>query len=254
MAEGLIFNIARYAVHDGPGIRTTVFLKGCPMRCLWCCSPQSQSFEIEKSKSGKVFGSVVSADELFSKVSRDAPFWRRSGGGITLSGGEVFSQPEFAAEFLDICRAHYVHTAIESCLCAPLADLKRVAQKADLIQLDIKAMDPSLHKKLTGFDNEGILSGAEYILKSDAAALLRFPLVPGCNDAKEELERLGAFAAAARPGASVEILRYHRLGVGLYEELGRNYALADTLPPSDAQYNDAVTILKKYDLNIIEQK
>ena len=252
MTRGVIFNLAHYAVHDGPGIRTTVFLKGCPLRCIWCCSPQSQSFEPERSLTNeKVYGREVSADELFAEVSRDAPFWRRSRGGVTLSGGEVLAQPDFAVEFLGICREHNVHTAIETSLFAASDVFRRVADAADLIQFDLKAMDGVLHKKLTGQDNEMILRNAAWLLQSGRECLVRCPMVPGVNDADKELHALGAFVEKHRERACVEILKYHRLGVGIYDELGRIYALPDVQPPTDAEISRAKEILSGYRINVL---
>ncbi|MCD8392388.1 MAG: glycyl-radical enzyme activating protein [Cloacibacillus porcorum] len=245
--KGMIFNIAHYAVHDGPGIRTTVFLKGCPARCLWCCSPQSQSFTAERSLSGeRIFGRELTAEELFAEVWRDAPFWRRSGGGVTLSGGEVMAQPDFAAAFLDLCRAHNVHTAIESCLFASLETVTRIAERTDFIQFDLKAMEPSLHRRLTSLGNENILENAAALLRSGKPVLVRFPLIPGLNDTEENLRATGLFLEGARAGVSLEILRYHRMGVGLYEELGRRYPLPDVEPPTDDEYARAKKILSDY--------
>lgn len=250
--KGRIFNIAHYAVHDGPGIRTTVFLKGCQARCLWCCSPQSQSFEIERSAGGeKIFGRDVTAAELFAEVRRDAPFWRRSGGGVTLSGGEVMAQPDFAVEFLDICRAHNVHTAIESCLLASYDAAMRIAERTDFIQFDLKAMDTKLHKRLTSRGNEDILENAMAVLRGGIPVLVRFPLVPGLNDAEENIRAMGSFLESGREGVSLEVLRYHRMGVGLYEELGRSYPLEDVDPPTDEEYARVKEILNNYRIRVL---
>ncbi|MCR5336486.1 MAG: glycyl-radical enzyme activating protein [Synergistes sp.] len=251
MTRGVVFNLAHYAVHDGPGIRTTIFLKGCPLRCAWCCSPQSQLFEPERTQTnGKIYGREVDAEELFAEVMRDAPFWRRSHGGVTLSGGEVLSQPDFAVEFLGLCRANNVHTAIETSLFASPEVFKRVADAVDFIIFDLKAMDGQLHKKLTGQDNEAILRNAAWLLQSGKECLARFPMVPGVNDSEEELRALGAFVEKHRERADLEILKYHRLGVGIYEELGRSYALPDVQPPTDAEVAGAKEILSGYRINV----
>lgn len=249
---GRIFNIAHYAVHDGPGIRTTVFLKGCPARCLWCCSPQSQSFEIERSADGKkIFGRDVTAAELFAEVRRDAPFWRRSGGGVTLSGGEVMAQPDFARGFFDICRAHNVHTAIESCLFASYETVMRVAELVDFIQFDLKAMDTELHKRLTARGNENILENAAGLLRGKKPLLVRLPLIPGLNDSEDNLRATASFLEREREGAALEILKYHRMGICHYEELGRSYPLPDVAPPTDGEYARAKEILSSYKIRVL---
>lgn len=252
---GRIFNIAHYTIHDGPGIRTTVFLKGCPARCLWCCSPESQSFDLECSilDPNKVYGRDVTVEELFAEVRRDEPFWRKSGGGVTLSGGEVLAQPEFAKEFLALCRSRFIHTAIETSLFAKPKVARDVIPEADFVQFDLKAMDPKLHKKLTGLDNEMILDNAEELLKSDKDVLVRFPLIPGLNDSLENIEALGKFVSKNREYSKVEILKYHKMGIGTYEELGLIYSIPFVDPPEKEDVQKAADILKKYDLEVIFQ-
>lgn len=297
--KGRIFNIAHYTIHDGPGIRTTVFLKGCPARCLWCCNPESQSFERELlfrsslcvscgkckdvcPKGAACFnngqmsgidrekciscgrcaevcmhealllsGRDITAKELFDEVRRDEPFWQRSHGGVTLSGGEVLAQPVFVNEFLDICRKHYVHTAIETCLFAKTETLIESAEKTNFIQFDIKVINREKHKDITSLDNDVILKNAEYLLKSGKDILVRMPLVPGINDEDSDLHDLGKFISLNRAGAAIELLRYHRMGAGRYEELGRRYELDAVQAPSDFEIERAASILKSYGLNVI---
>lgn len=252
---GRIFNIAHYTIHDGPGIRTTVFLKGCPARCLWCCSPESQRFDFEKSivDPDKVYGRDVTVEELFAEVRRDEPFWRRSGGGVTLSGGEVLAQPEFAKEFLALCRSRFIHTAIETSLFATPEIARDVIAEADFVQFDLKAMDPELHKRLTGLDNEIILKNAEELLKSNKDVLVRFPLIPGLNDDTENIEAIGKFVSQLRECSKVEILRYHKMGIGTYEDLGNTYSIPFVQPPENDDVQRVADILKKYDLHVIYQ-
>ena len=252
---GKIFNIAHYTIHDGPGIRTTVFLKGCPARCLWCCSPESQSFDLEISilDPSKMYGREVTVEELFAEVRRDEPFWRKSDGGVTLSGGEVLGQPEFAKEFLALCRSRFIHTAIETSLFAKPEVARCVINESDFVQLDLKAMDPKLHMELTGLDNELILYNASELLKSDKDILVRFPLIPKLNDSTENINALGKFVSENRKDAQVEILRYHKIGVGMYEELGLVYSIPFVYPPENEDVQKAADILKKYDLQVIYQ-
>jgi len=271
---GTIFRIARYTIHDGPGIRTTVFLKGCPARCLWCCSPESQLFgpEIAKKREHcrtcdpccgdpekcpgealETIGRRVSPEELLAEVMRDAPFWRRSGGGVTISGGEPLAQPGFLAAFLELCKARYIHTAIETSLFSSRPTLERVLNLLDFVQFDLKAMDPRLHRELTGFDNAEILDNARFLLRGGKPLLARIPLVPGCNDGQENLRALGAFLGEHRPGVELEILAYHRMGVGRYEDLGREYALPGTKPPAQEEMERAESILGEYPIKVTRQ-
>lgn len=270
--EGIIFKIAHYAIHDGPGIRTTVFLKGCPARCLWCCSPESQLPGLEMAKKKEKclscvscchdpekcpgealewIGRQVSTEELLAEVQRDAPFWRRSGGGVTLSGGEPLAQPAFAEAFLKLCKARHIHTAIETCLFCKKETLEKVSGFLDFIQFDLKAMDPKLHRELTGLDNRGILENARFLLGSGKPLLVRFPLVLGCNDGEENLREMGAFLGECKPGVELEILPYHRMGIGRYEELGRTYPLPDTTSPTREELENAARILQEYPVRVI---
>lgn len=271
---GTIFRVAHYTIHDGPGIRTTVFLKGCPARCLWCCSPESQLFEPEIAKKGErcrscdyccgdpkecpgealeAIGRQVSPEELLAEVMRDAPFWRRSGGGVTVSGGEPLAQPDFLSAFLGLCRARYVHTAIETSLFCGRETLEHVSGLLDFVQFDLKAMNPQLHRELTGLDNDVILENARFLLQSDKPLLARIPLVPGCNDGEENLRALGAFLGKHRPGVELEILAYHRMGVGRYGELGREYPLPDTQSPTREEMERAERILQEYPIRVTRQ-
>lgn len=271
---GTIFRIGRYTIHDGPGIRTTVFLKGCPARCLWCCSPESQLPRTEMAKKKErclscascledpekcpgealeTIGRIVSPEELFQDVRKDAPFWRRSGGGVTLSGGEPLMQAEFLVAFLALCKSHHIHTAIETSLFCRKETLERVMGLLDFVQFDLKAMDPRLHRELTGLDNAVILENARTLLHSDKPLLARIPLVPGCNDGEENLRALGAFLGEHRPGVELEILPYHRMGVGRYEELGMEYALPGTQSPTREEMERAENILREYPIKVARQ-
>lgn len=254
-AIGRVFNIAHYTIHDGPGIRTTVFLKGCPACCLWCSSPESQSFDFEYSvlDPDKRYGRDVTVEELFAEVRRDEPFWRKSGGGVTLSGGEVLAQPEFARQFLALCRSRFIHTAIETSLFSDPEVANCVLEEVDFVLFDLKVMDPELHKKLTGVDNSLILKNAEELLKSDKELLVRIPLIPELNDSKQNIEEIGSFISTHRKNAKVEILRYHKMGIGTYAALGRNYLIPFVEPPGEKEIKRASEYLRKYDLNVIYQ-
>lgn len=271
---GTIFRVAHYTIHDGPGIRTTVFFKGCPARCLWCCSPESQLPYAETARKkerclscpacredpetcpGEALeriGRDVSPEELLAEVVRDAPFWRRSGGGVTVSGGEPLMQPEFLFEFLSLCKSRHIHTAIETGLFCGRETLEKAMALLDFFQFDLKAMDPRLHRELTGLDNAGILDNARLLLASGKPLLARIPLVPGCNDGEENLRALGAFLGEHRPGVELEILAYHRMGVGRYDDLGREYPLPDTKPPAREEMERAESILREYPVKVTRQ-
>ena len=233
--KGRIFNIQRFSLHDGPGIRTIVFFKGCYMRCAWCCNPESQSKEIEtiieKGKE-KIVGKDVYVEDIMPELLADMPYYRRSDGGITLSGGEVLCQADFARELLIACKEAGLHTAIESSANAPFFEIEKLLPYLDLYLIDIKHMDSKKHKEYTGADNTRILENARKIANSGVELVIRTPVIPGFNDTPEEIKAISSFAMTL-PGVSEHhLLPYHRLGMDKYQGLGRNYALKEIEPPT----------------------
>ena len=231
---GRIFNIQRFSIHDGPGIRTIVFFKGCPMRCAWCCNPESQSFEIEEMvEAGRVktVGRDVGVADVMPEILADMPYYRRSGGGITLSGGEVLCQSTFAAELLSECKSAGLHTAIESAATLSYDKIEKLLPYLDLYLMDIKHMDSAKHREYTAHGNELILENARRVAKSGVELIIRTPVVPGFNDTEEEILEIARFAKEI--GAKeYHLLPYHRLGSDKYDGLSRGYAMRDTEPPA----------------------
>ena len=280
--RGLVYKIERFAIHDGPGIRTLVLMKGCPIRCLWCSSPQSQKatpeilhIKIHCRKCGRcievcpigaltfseedgpkidrelctscaqcveacpnraweLVGTSVTVEELFQEVKKDVPFYRRSNGGVTVGGGEPMMQYEFVAEFLKKCKQQYIHTCIETCAYGKWEHLEKLLKYLDLIYIDIKHMDPLVHRELTGVSNERILENAR---KASALCpmIIRIPTVPGYNDSGDNILATAKFAAELGENLKrVELLPYHKLGKKTYNWLSREYKLDDVEPPSDS--------------------
>ena len=233
--KGRIFNIQRFSIHDGPGIRTIVFFKGCFMRCAWCCNPESQSYEIqtmqEKGKA-KTVGKDVTVEEILPELLADEKYYWRSGGGITLSGGEILGQPDFARDLLRACKQHGLHTAVESTANAPYESIEKILPYLDLYLMDIKHMDSAKHKEYTGAPNERILENAKRLAKSGVELIIRTPVVPGFNDTAEEIRAISKFAATLPGVKEHHLLPYHRLGQDKYAGLDRNYALKGVEPPS----------------------
>jgi len=228
--QGMVFDIQRYSLHDGPGIRTLVFMKGCPLRCLWCANPESQQPKLEQMD-GEQVGRVMTVEEVLAVVSKDKAFYDRSGGGMTLSGGEPTAQPDFSAALVEEAKNMGIHTAVETAGYGPWEFLWKVAKKADLILLDIKIMDPELHEKYTGVSNDLILANAVQVSKMNKRVVGRVPVVPKHNDYWDNLAETAKFCKKAGLEA-LHLLPYHRLGEGKYKKLGRKYKLTDVLPPS----------------------
>ncbi len=233
--KGRIFNIQRFSIHDGPGIRTIVFFKGCFLRCAWCCNPESQRREIEtmiENGKTKTVGRDVTVDELMAEILADMPYYRRSGGGVTLSGGEMLCQAEFAKELLIACREAGLNTAVETTSLAAFPLISELLPYIDHYLMDIKHVDPKKHKEFTGADNTLILENARRIASTGANLVIRTPVIPGFNDTADEIRAISRFAASLPGVKEHHLLPYHRLGQDKYSGLGRDYSLDGIEPPS----------------------
>ncbi len=285
--RGTVFNTTKYMLEDGPGIRTVVFLKGCPLRCLWCSSPLCQATEPslvylkyrcvsceacllacpnqalfldEEGKIGRNFekcthcgicshacpmgaremrGSTMTVEEVMEKVEKDRIFYRRGSGGVTLSGGEVLMQPAFATNILRQCWEKLIHTAIETCAFGRWEDLRAILAYTNLAFIDIKHSDPLIHNKLTGRSNRRILDNirkaAAYCLEWKRHLILRLAVVPGMNDARENLRDIAHFLKGLPGDWELNLLPYHKYGISKYDWLGREYELLEVEPPSRDQ-------------------
>ncbi len=234
--KGRIFDIQRFSVHDGPGIRTIVFLKGCVLRCRWCCNPESQEYDIQTmmvQEKPKITGRDVTVEEVMEEIKKDMPYYRRSGGGVTLSGGEALCQPEFAVSLLKACQEHGIHTAMESTGYADFEVIKRYLPCLDVFLMDIKHMDSGKHKEFTTKSNALILENARKIAETGANLIIRVPVVPTFNHTKEEIKAIAVFAKSLPGVKELHLLPYHRLGQDKYEGLGREYTLAHLEPPDN---------------------
>lgn len=235
--KGRIFDIQRYSIHDGNGIRTIVFLKGCVLRCRWCCNPESQSYEIETMKvqgEEKIIGRDVTVEEVMETVEKDRTYYRRTGGGLTLSGGESLCQPEFAAALLRAAYEAGISTALESMGCAEYQVIEGILPYLDQYLLDIKHMDPVKHKEFTGRSNELMLENAMKIAQSGMTELsIRVPVIPGFNDTAEEIRDIAEYTKRLGNVKRLHLLPYHRLGQDKYVGLGRTYLMGDVEPPSN---------------------
>ncbi len=222
--EGRIFDIQRYSIHDGPGIRPIVFLKGCYLRCRWCCNPAGKP---------KIMGQDITVEEVMAEIDKDEAYYRRSNGGITLSGGECLFQPDFSAALLKAAKEKGYHTAIESTGCAPYQEIQKLLPYLDLYLMDIKHMDSDKHKQFTGQPNERILENARQIAIDAKELIIRVPVIPTFNNTKEEIRAISEFAASLPNVKQLHLLPYHRLGQDKYTGLGRTYTLADIEPMAE---------------------
>ncbi len=246
--KGRIFNIQRFSIHDGPGIRTIVFFKGCFMRCAWCCNPESQEYEIQtmiENGKQKIVGRDVTVAEILPEILADSTYYRRSGGGVTLSGGEILGQPSFARDLLRACKESGLHTAVESTANAPYESIEEILPYLDLFLMDIKHMDSAKHKEFTGAPNERILENAQKIAKSGVELIIRTPVVPSFNDSAEEIRAISKFAATLPHVKEQHLLPYHRLGRDKYDGLGRRYSLSEIAPPSQERMEYLLSVAEE---------
>ena len=289
--RGTVFNIQRYSLHDGPGIRTVVFLKGCPLICQWCCNPESidisphitfnpqkclgdgrcmtvcptgarskdgyrvedcifcgKCVEICPSGALELIGTKMSIAEILREVEKDRLFYESSGGGVTLSGGEVLVQRKFTVELLNELRKRYLHTAIETSGYAPWNQLEEIVDACDLVLYDLKHMNSDMHRKYTGVPNEGILDNALKIAEKRKDMVFRVPLIGGINTDNENMEAVARFAQKAGV-KEMHLLPYHRLGESKYKKLGMDYSF-EAFTPDENMISNIRNILESYGLTV----
>jgi pyruvate formate lyase activating enzyme len=223
--RGRVFEIREFTLHDGPGVRTTVFLKGCPLRCAWCHNPEGQSFEKETMtrKDGETVqcGQDWDAAALAEELLKNADIMKQSGGGVTFSGGEPLAQAEFLLELIPLLKEKGVHVAIETSGYAPSETYRSVVSQVDFAYQDVKCLDPSLFKRWTGGDLGVVLVNIAWLRESGVPFTFRVPCIPGVNDA---LECRAAYTAFA-DGAKIEFLPYNPAAGTKYTMLGRRYPM-----------------------------
>ena len=297
-ATGLVSSIQRYCIHDGPGIRTIVFLKGCPLRCLWCSNPENQeaypeiAFVRERclgcgtctascpsgamsvrgpgpqidrqlcrgcgscadacpSGALRLIGKRMTPKEVMAEVRKDEVFFRTSGGGVTVSGGEPLAQPHFVAGLFRRCKEMGLHTAVETSGYAGWNAIEQLLQWVDLFLYDLKVMNPEKHKAYTGVDNRIILENLSRlsVARKGRGVVVRIPLVPTVNLSREELETLARFVAVHDIG-TVHLLPYHAYGSGKYAQLGRSYRMSAVGEPSEDEVAWAKTFFERHGIGV----
>ena len=277
--SGIVFNIQKYSVHDGPGIRTVVFLKGCPLRCRWCSNPESQKPQpqlvynrnkcltlehcvrclevctagaIKSGEGGRVeidrevctecllctkacpslalnvYGESMTVEQVIGKVEEDSAFYSRSGGGLTIGGGEPMHQAEFAVAILKEAKRRRINTAMETCGFCSWEALESACELLDTLLYDVKSMDPEKHRVFTGVSNELVLENLERVREAfpGLPVWVRTPIVPGFNDDPEEIRRVLEHIQGM-PNTWFEALDYHRMGKPKYEYLGLDFPMGD---------------------------
>ncbi len=236
--KGLIFDIRSFSVHDGPGIRTTVFFKGCPLRCSWCHNPESyhcRSDSVRKIRklgnksfeASEVIGYEVEAADIMSKIEADKPFFEESGGGLTLSGGEPLMQPAFAVNLLKLASENGIHTALDTSGYAVSETFRQVAHHTDLILFDLKIADTNAHKQHTGQGNALILENLRWLSNSSKRFFIRIPLIPDITDTARNIEGLYQIIKTLGFVERIDLLPFHQLGKSKYERLGLPFAFND---------------------------
>lgn len=257
MSEGIIFDIKQFAVYDGPGIRTTIFFKGCPLKCMWCHNPEGISFEPQLMVSTnnclncgmcrkacphkdeecvacgecvlacpnglrRIAGTRWKAEDLASKLLKDADYLKAQGGGVTFSGGEPTAQPDFLLELLD--RLNGVHRAIETSGYCSSMTFSEIVNNTDYVMMDLKIMDPEKHLKYTGVRNALILDNLEILKASGKPFRIRIPVIPGVNDSEENFIETANALKGCSSLELVELLPYHVTAGAKYEMIGKKYA------------------------------
>jgi pyruvate formate lyase activating enzyme len=222
MTKGSIFDLKRFAIHDGPGIRTTVFMRGCPLNCWWCHNPESrQPLAMDTAATGAdgctrrrsrtaLADGPVSPEQVIDEVARDIPYYDQSDGGVTFSGGEPLMQFDFLMKMLQLCRGRSIHTAVDTTGYAPTEDLERLIDLVDLFLYDLKIMDDHAHEQHVGVSNRLILDNLKMLATRGARVIIRVPLIPGITDTDPNLDAIIQFVKPLPGVEEISLLTYHR--------------------------------------------
>jgi len=229
-AEGYIFKIQRYCLHDGPGIRTTIFFQGCPLRCQWCHNPESQVFIKKAGRADKGHITSISTGKIVEEIEKDSMFHDQSGGGVTFSGGEPLAQPEFLIHMLDQCRKRAVHTCVDTSGYASRGIMEKVSRKSDIILFDIKLTSNGDHIKYTGKPFKPVLENLQLLAGTNRAVKIRIPLIPGITDKKNNIDQIIALLLELKTFKEINLLPFHNTGSAKYERLGLKNQLKDLMP------------------------
>lgn len=247
--KGTVLRLEKSSIFDGDGLRTVVFLKGCPLRCLWCSTPESHQKQVQMTKDGNItYGRIATVEEVMTEVRKDSLFYFHSGGGMTVSGGEILFQPEFTYNLLRRACWEGINTAIETSFFGTWQTIKPILEYTDTAFVDLKLMDPLRHRQYTGVDNSGILHNIHKAgrMPQNFRLVIRRPLIPGINDSESELTALGQFLADLPGVDHLQLLPYHRLGTDTYRKLGILYQLTQAEVPSAVHMQQCAEITGRY--------
>ena len=238
---GRVLRIEKGSIHDGDGLRTVVFLKGCPFRCAWCAAPESQDSDFNFG-----YGITMTPEEVVSETAKDEIFFYHSGGGVTISGGEPLLQPEFCETVLRECKKLGINTAMETCASGGYEVLERLLPHLDAVYADIKLMDDKEHIKWTGESNKTVLDNIIRMSRNYSGSLrIRLPLVPTVNMDENSIRAAAEFCQKLSKLDFVEFLPYHRLGLETYRKLGRENLLAGVMPPGREDMEKARAVFSR---------
>ncbi len=263
---GRIFNIQKYSIHDGPGIRTTVFFKGCPLSCWWCHNPESQSSKEElvydpnkciscgdcektcPTEALEQIGSKITTEDLIKEIEKDMVFYEQSGGGVTFSGGEPLLQIDFLDELLTYFKKRGIHTTLDTCGYSSWANLLRIKDKVDLFLYDIKHMDDEKHMEYVGVSNKQILSNLEDLAMEGSDIWIRIPIIPGINDDRLNLQNICDYLLKLNL-KRVFLLPYHDIGIDKYKKLNMDYKMIDNIKLDDNKVSEIAEMFKEHGFN-----
>lgn len=261
-SAGTIFNIQHYVLHDGPGIRTTVFLKGCPLACPWCHNPEGRALEPETLERRirepgeverivpEIAGREMTVSEVLQEVERDTLFFDESGGGVTFSGGEPLARPGFLAALLHGCRERELHAAVDTSGYAPANLFSKIAPLADLFLFDLKTVDPELHRRLTGVPNPSILKNLRTLDRQRRPTMVRFPLIPGFTDGPKNLHAVADFVSQLDSIREVAVLPFHPTARGKLGRMNAPDPMAGIEPPSESAVEHAANVFRDRGLSV----
>ena len=295
--SGIVFDIKKFSIHDGPGIRTTVFLKGCGLRCWWCHNPESQHPKpelvlrpdlcihcgacvgecphsaISANGSGfvtdreicrscgtctgscyadarEIIGREMTVDQVMAEILRDLAFYDESGGGVTFSGGEPMLQEDFLLALLKACQAQDLHTTVDTCGHVPTQAVNRIRPHVDLFLYDLKLIDDTRHREVTGASNVLILENLRLLAQNGHNIILRIPIIPAINDDEDNINRIAALAGELLGVIRVDLLPYHKIGSDKYERINKINPMPETKPPSDAKMTEIAQVFQGLGLSV----